>query len=206
MAGNRHRIEAYADDQILRTLSQHCCVGCGECCRWPGQVIVYTDDIRRIASELHLDRESFLSRFCVVVWWSRESFTQFRIALARKKSGTGCVFLEGMRCTIHEFKPLKCKAGPSDWSWIGNPEEFWYYVDKSPSFRHPEGTFAIDTANQWFTATRDAEVVASEATSLAELARMLQVHEDVLKRLPLLNYREDVESQRINYKENMKCQ
>src|SRR5712692_258245 len=140
MAGNSSEIEAHADDRILEALSRHRCVGCGECCRWPGQVILYAEDIKRIAKELHLAEEDFLIRCCVVVWWKEGDCDQFRIALARKEGGSECIFLNGALCTIHEFKPLKCKAGPCGWSWIGNPRYFWYYVRRSPSFYHPKGT------------------------------------------------------------------
>jgi uncharacterized protein len=190
MAGNRLQIEAYADERILEALSRHRCVGCGECCRWPGQVILYADDIKRIARELDLAEEDFLTRYCVVVWWKRADCDQFRIALARKDGGRECIFLKGALCTIHQFKPLKCKAGPSGRSWIASPKYFWYYVRGSPSFRHQKEMLPRAEADRWFTATLDAEVVASSATSLAALAANTQLSEDVLRRLELIEFKE----------------
>ena len=136
MIGNNLEIEQHAAPEVLRVLAKHRCVGCGECCRWPGQVILYPDDIGRIAAKLRATRENFLRRHCVVVWWTSYKGIHFRVALARKQTERECLFLDGSKCSIHEFKPVKCRAGPAGWSWISNPDAFWYYVRNSPSFSH----------------------------------------------------------------------
>src|ERR1700733_11826239 len=99
-------IENYADGNMLEALSHHKCIGCGSCCRWPSQVFLYADDIKRIASELKMTDAGFLVRWCVVVHWKWQDCEQFRIALARKEFGNECVFLKGTLCGIHQFKPL----------------------------------------------------------------------------------------------------
>jgi Fe-S-cluster containining protein len=191
MVGDKREIEAYIDDRVLRTLSQHRCVGCGACCRWRGQVLLYAEDIKTIASEMSLSREQFLICFCKIVWWDREDGRQYRIALTRKGVPGACVFLHDSLCTIHKFKPLQCKAGPAGWSWIASPEKFWHYVDRSPSFRHVEGTMTTEEANRWFLATRSEEFAVSQASSLLELAAILQFSEEVLGQLPLVEYKEN---------------
>jgi Fe-S-cluster containining protein len=189
MTGTKLEIEVYAENRVLRTLSQHKCVGCGECCRWPGQVVLYADDVETIADHLSLTKEQFLLGFCKVVWWDRDNERQFRIALVRQ--GQGCAFLDGSLCSIHKFKPLVCKAGPAGWSWIANPQDFWSYAKKSPSFQHPEGTTPSEESNRWFLATWDNELAVSKASSLTKLAQILQVSEEVLSRLPQSKYKEN---------------
>jgi uncharacterized protein len=192
MNGSSDRIEMYADEGMLKTLSRHCCVGCGACCRWPSQVFLYADDIKRIAGRLGTEVDEFLLRWCVIVWWKWDTYLQFRIALARRAAGNECVFLKGSLCSIHEFKPLLCKAGPAAWGWIRNSEYFWYFVRESPSFRHPAGTFSGTDANHWFVTTRIAEAVASQATSVQELALVSDVSQEVLQRLDLVEFKEEV--------------
>ncbi len=190
MTTSEFEIEAHADEHMLETLSLHQCTGCGACCRWSGQVLLYPDDIRRIASRLFLSAEDFLVRQCVIVRWKWEKCEQFRIALARKTVREECVFLNGTLCSIHDFKPMMCKAGPAAWPWISNPNYFWYYVRNSPSFSHPIGTMSRGDANTWFLATRTACAVARNATSLQTLAELHQVSEETLRRLPLIDFEE----------------
>jgi Fe-S-cluster containining protein len=191
MVGNSLDIVANADAQTLEALSRHRCTGCGECCRWPGWVPLYADDVERLARGLGLTPEAFLTRNCVVVWWKWDDHPQFRIALAHKNGSNECVLLNGRSCSVHEFKPLKCKAGPADWYWITNPRYFSYYVNMSPSFRHPEGTFGLDEANQLFNATLEAERDACKASSLAALAAGIHVSEKFIRRLQLFEFKED---------------
>jgi Fe-S-cluster containining protein len=191
MAGTRLEIEAKADQRILETLSQHCCVACGECCRWHGYVLLHAGDIKWIASKLDLAESDFLLHWCIVVWWRWGDCDQFRIALARKPRVDECIFLDGARCRIHEYKPLQCKAGPAAWSWISNPKFFWFYVRNSPSFDHRPGTFSLTVANSWFVATRNAAAVVSQATSLQSLAVVSEVSEETLRRLDMYEFREE---------------
>src|SRR5437016_11573761 len=125
MSGNNFPIEQTASSAMLEALSRHGCTGCGACCRWPGQVYLYGDDLRRIAQQLNVTVEDFLMRWCVVVQWKARAGDQFRIGIARDDNDR-CVFLRGSLCGIHGYKPLACKAGPAGWPWIANPESFWY--------------------------------------------------------------------------------
>jgi uncharacterized protein len=192
MTGSKISISAFADDQMLSALSRHECVGCGGCCRWPGQVVLYRPDIDRISNSLNLTKERFLREWCAVVWWKWEDCQQFRIALRRRTTGNECVFVDGNRCTIHSVKPLLCKAGPAAWVWIREPEYFWFFVDNSPSFNHLEGTFAVSEANHWFEKTRLAEGLASTAHSIDDLAELSGVLKQVLEQLPLIHFTEEV--------------
>lgn len=151
-------------------LSRHRCEQCGACCRWSGHVFLYRDDVRRLANRLDLSIPIFLNQYCVVVKWMAHGRGQYRIGLARDIAGTGCVFLKDSRCSVHDFKPLMCKAGPAGWPWIADPKSFWMYAERSPSFDHDEGSLSVDAADRWFARTRRAELTARKATSLAALA------------------------------------
>lgn len=38
------------------------CTGCGDCCRWPGHVLLTEADIARLAAALRLDERAFVER------------------------------------------------------------------------------------------------------------------------------------------------
>ena len=193
LIGSNVSLSTFADAQMLSALSRHECVGCGACCRWPSQVFLYAQDISNISSYLKMTAEKFVTEYCAVVWWSWQGHLQFRIALLRKASNNECVFLETNRCTIHQVKPLLCKAGPAAWAWIRNPRYFWFFARESPSFQHPEGTLSIAEANRWFLSTRLAEGIASRAESLEDLARLSGVSFDSLERLQRIQFTEEVD-------------
>lgn len=187
MTGNRQSLEQTASGKMLTALSRHGCTGCGACCRWPGHVYLYREDLIRIARRLKTSVENFLKQYCVVVKWKTREGEHFRIGIARN-SGGSCVFLRGSKCGIHDHKPLACKAGPAGWPWIANPDSFWYYVEHSPSFRHPEGALSLAEANQWFRATRNAEADASRSVSLNSLATLCGVPVELVMKLRVVDF------------------
>jgi Fe-S-cluster containining protein len=186
------QISEHADKAMQVALTRHKCTGCGACCRWPGQIFLYPDDIKRIARRLELSVEDFLLSRCAITWWRWASCTQYRICLARKPQSTECVFLTGSLCGIHESKPLLCKAGPAASAWIMNPRSFWYFVEKSPSFRHEIETTSLSELNDWFVATCGSEEVASQATSLTALAVVSGVSADVIQGLKLIEFKKEI--------------
>jgi uncharacterized protein len=192
MPANKYLIGDFASAPMLQTLSRHRCTGCGDCCRWPGQVFLYPDDIKSISAQLKIPVREFLLTRCVVLRWEWQGYPQFRIALARKADYTGCVFLRGTQCGIHEFKPLMCKAGPAGWPWIREPKFFWYYVASSPSFQNEPGTLSLAEANEFFVATRSAEAAASQAASLEALSRICEVPEEALQALKIIDFKREV--------------
>lgn len=180
-------LEQMASGEMLAVLSRHGCTGCGTCCRWPGQVYLYREDIVRLARRQGMPLEDFLVRYSVIVKWKTIEGEHFRIGVARSSDGS-CVFLHGSSCSIHKDKPLACKAGPAGWPWIANQDSFWYYVNHSPSFQHREGTLSLAEASQWFCATRNAEASACQAMSLESLASVYGVPIEVLTKLKVVNF------------------
>jgi len=189
MTGSDSGVETFASRRMLNVLSRHECVACGECCRWRGHVFLYAQDIKRIARARRQAVTAFLRESCSVVTCASSARPHFRIALGRKANGE-CAFLNGSLCSIHRIKPLMCKAGPAGWPWIGNPRFFWYYVRRSPSFKHALGTWPRSRMNHWFRRTVRAERVAQQASSLEKLARMCEVPVACIRKLRITDFKE----------------
>jgi Fe-S-cluster containining protein len=199
MNSPRSELEEFADSRVLQALSGHSCIGCGACCRWGGRVFLYADDIKRLAMKLCLTEEEFLLTRCVALRWLSPAGDQFRIALSWKGQTPECTFLEGARCGIHSFKPLLCKAGPAGWPWISNEKYFWFYERRSPSFRHEPGALVLSEANMWFVATRQAETIARQGSSLSALATAAGISASVISRLEVIEFQEmNIEKEECN--------
>ncbi|MEM7147566.1 MAG: YkgJ family cysteine cluster protein [Verrucomicrobiota bacterium] len=88
------------------------CQRCANCCRWPGEVVLTTNDIQTIARFLHLTETEFI-----------ENYTRLRqnrtgLSLTEKPDGA-CEFLHGIDCTINDAKPAQCRDFPNKWNFPG---------------------------------------------------------------------------------------
>jgi Fe-S-cluster containining protein len=89
------------------------CQRCGNCCRWPGFVIVSGKEIDRMADFKGMDPEDFLEKY-VEVTPDGESLT-----LIMKKDDS-CIFLgENNTCKVNEVKPNQCGDFPNQWYFDG---------------------------------------------------------------------------------------
>jgi Fe-S-cluster containining protein len=89
------------------------CQRCGNCCRWPGDVIVSEGEVKAIAAHLALPVEEFIQRF------TRLSANRRHLSLIEKEDGS-CFFLEGTNiCRIQPVKPHQCKGFPNRWRFDG---------------------------------------------------------------------------------------
>lgn len=89
------------------------CQRCGNCCRWPGDVIVTETEIRAIAAHLGLDEREFIERY------TRLSANRRHLSLVEKTDGS-CSFLEGTNhCRIQTVKPEQCRGFPNRWRFDG---------------------------------------------------------------------------------------
>ncbi|MFZ4763996.1 MAG: YkgJ family cysteine cluster protein [Roseimicrobium sp.] len=89
------------------------CQRCGNCCRWPGDVIVTDEEVRAIAEHLGLAEEAFIESH------TRLSANRRHLSLIEKQDGS-CVFLEGQNhCHIQPVKPLQCRGFPNQWRFEG---------------------------------------------------------------------------------------
>jgi Fe-S-cluster containining protein len=80
-----------------------CQSGCNACCEQTGYVYLAESDIPRIAAFLDLSTGEFEERHVE----RNKHWTWLRTPLEGS-----CVFLAEGRCSIHEVKPLQCRAFP----------------------------------------------------------------------------------------------
>ena len=88
------------------------CQRCTACCRWPGQVRVTDEEIRRMAAHLGLTEEVFIQRH------TRLDAQRRGLALMDQEGGA-CCFLEGSDCRVQPVKPQQCRDFPNLWNFPG---------------------------------------------------------------------------------------
>lgn len=84
------------------------CTGCGDCCRWPGHVLLMDADITRLASTLGLDEPAFIARH------ARLASNRVQLSLIEASDGS-CEFLRDGRCTVYDARPQQCRDFPHLW-------------------------------------------------------------------------------------------
>lgn len=84
------------------------CRQCGNCCRWPGHVLLDESDITRLAVAADLPEDEFINRYCVLAKNRRQ------LSLADAPDGS-CVLLQDGRCQLYEARPAQCRDFPSGW-------------------------------------------------------------------------------------------
>ncbi len=111
------------------------CQRCTACCRWPGQVKLTEEEIRRIAAHLGLTEFDFIQRD------TRLRPDRRGLALEERADGA-CVFLDGRDCVIQPVKPRQCRDFPNRWRFEGF-EQFCraqpVQVETSEYLRHLAG-------------------------------------------------------------------
>lgn len=92
---------------------RYLCQRCGNCCRWPGDVIVTQDEVAQIAAFLGMELDDFIQTR------TRLSANRRHLSLMEKPNGE-CFFLEGVNtCTLQDVKPAQCKGFPNAWRFDG---------------------------------------------------------------------------------------
>ena len=91
---------------------RYVCQRCGNCCRWPGEVPVSGDEIRRISAHLGLTEDDFIARYTDV----RLNRTGLTLV---SKPNHECIFLDGIDCLIQPVKPDQCAGFPNQWNFPG---------------------------------------------------------------------------------------
>lgn len=106
--GNKRFTEEPGPTQVF-----YLCQRCGNCCRWPGYVVLSEADAEALAGGLGLTRETFAERYC--------DLHPNRAHLVLKTQPDGaCVFLEGTNhCRVQPFKPAQCRGFPNRWRFDG---------------------------------------------------------------------------------------
>lgn len=104
------------------------CQRCGNCCRWPGDVIVTEDEVVAIAAHVGLPQNEFIQSH------TRLSANRKHLSLKDQEDGS-CIFLQGLNtCLIQPVKPAQCGGFPNQWRFEGWREvcEAIEVVDSAP--------------------------------------------------------------------------
>ena len=89
------------------------CQRCGNCCRWPGDVIVTQGEVEAIAEQVGMTVEDFIQSR------TRLSANRQHLSLIEKEDGS-CFFLDGRNtCLIQPVKPEQCRGFPNRWRFEG---------------------------------------------------------------------------------------
>ncbi len=118
------------------------CLQCGRCCSSHGEgkvILLYEDDVERLANNLRVDIVDFVTCSTAVYKYTfvflDESQTIRRLGL---RAGRTCPFLRGSSCAVHEFKPFRCWAGPLVNPLISLPEQLETYTSYCRGFGRGE--------------------------------------------------------------------
>lgn len=90
------------------------CEKCGLCCHGFSEnkgVILFPEDINRIAENLSITPKTFKKQYC----YSEKIFTKRKTLSIYflRYIDEHCIFLDKSNlCKIHEFKPIQCLKGP----------------------------------------------------------------------------------------------
>ncbi|MEZ5329369.1 MAG: YkgJ family cysteine cluster protein [Verrucomicrobiales bacterium] len=88
------------------------CQRCANCCKWPGEVKVTSEEISAIAQFLDMSETAFLEKHTAL----REN--RQGLTLLEKPNGE-CEFLEGNHCRLQAVKPEQCRDFPNKWRFPG---------------------------------------------------------------------------------------
>lgn len=88
------------------------CQRCGNCCKWPGEVVVSDAEIEAIAKFRGEPVDAFVETY-TKLRENRQGLTLI------EKPNHECIFLEGNDCTINDVKPEQCRGFPNTWNFPG---------------------------------------------------------------------------------------
>lgn len=98
------------------------CQVCANCCR-VATVKLSERDIEKLARFLRLPTGQFVREYTV---------TSEEEGLILKRSGQGCVFLDGTECTVYEARPQTCEGFPHLVRGAGSiASRMWQFIDRA---------------------------------------------------------------------------
>jgi uncharacterized protein len=127
----RHMKAHDHSDRILRRIGEGIeeqidCTQCANCCK-VATTTVSGRDVERLARHLRLPREKFLADYTTV----SEDEPQNGGRILRRTAG-GCIFLDGTRCSVYEFRPETCQRFPHIVRGQGSmASRMWQFVDRA---------------------------------------------------------------------------
>ena len=95
--------------------SSFLCRRCGDCCRWPGSVLLEEADIAAASAALAMEPGDFIAAHAEL------ARNRAQLTLKEKSDGS-CEFLEASgRCRIYAARPKQCRDFPRGWHVAGCP-------------------------------------------------------------------------------------
>lgn len=88
------------------------CQRCANCCKWPGDVVLWELEVERIAAFLKMETSVFIEQY------TRLRANRTGLSLTEKLNGE-CIFLDGLSCSIQAVKPAQCRDFPNKWNFSG---------------------------------------------------------------------------------------
>lgn len=88
------------------------CQRCANCCKWPGDVVLWEEEVDRIAKFVGLETPLFIEKY------TRLRANRTGLSLIEKENGE-CIFLDGLSCSINAVKPEQCRDFPNKWNFPG---------------------------------------------------------------------------------------
>jgi Fe-S-cluster containining protein len=126
----RHLKSRDHSDRILRRIAEGIeeqidCTVCANCCR-AFTVELADRDIERLARHLSISKAEFLTGYTTA-----DEEEEGPPSL-RRSDATGCVFLDGNRCSVYEERPDICRRFPHLVRGTGSiASRMWQFVDRA---------------------------------------------------------------------------
>ena len=123
----RHLKTRDHSDRILRRIAEGIedeidCTVCANCCR-VATVKLNERDIEHLAHYFRISQPAFLAQYTV------EDAEEGRIL---RRTGAGCVFLDGNDCTIYDDRPDTCRRFPHVVRGNGSiASRMWEFIDRA---------------------------------------------------------------------------
>jgi Fe-S-cluster containining protein len=119
------RTHGYAERRLRRVAEaieeEIDCTACASCCK-QATVKLHDRDVERLSRFLRITQRAFLAEYTTI---SGEG-------TILKRTGAGCVFLDGNLCSIYEARPSNCSDFPHLVRGAGSlPSRMWEMVDRA---------------------------------------------------------------------------
>ena len=96
-------------------IQEFACARCGNCCRGEGYVRVTTEDVARMADELGITSDEFVTRYTRQPEITEQAIAGDLWLLDKPGPEQECIMLEGNLCRVHKSKPVQCIGFPMKW-------------------------------------------------------------------------------------------
>ncbi|MFA5879738.1 MAG: YkgJ family cysteine cluster protein [Candidatus Margulisiibacteriota bacterium] len=94
-----------------KVIADFICLGCGNCCKYPGYVYADHEEVKQIAAFLNIFIVDFIDQY------TQKENNYF--VLSSLKFNPNCFLDQNQKCAIYPVRPKACKTYP-DWDYLWN--------------------------------------------------------------------------------------